>query len=969
MRGFLTILPGAFELTENDLVTLYELRVPTRWRQVANALAVDRSQRQGKRKGVPVYSLDPLLKACFSPILHTFRKSWFPEDNGRPWLFSYEPTSTSDLSVFIKDWLRAEYGSSLGEEEVNSRLECLEDTDWDWGRARIYSLMEPETDVDREVQFRAIPNYLAQKFLEGGEVYFGEDDKYALTFYQVATLNGAEFMSWPPSSVPLYSNGKRQEEEADISFVIRFRLHTVPGRKKPLVYHELLTRRWITNPLNPIPYKGIKAYIGDSRRWLDGVHQDFCFMPLVMKRYGWPSAISKLLCFNDSSCPAVDRLAANQEHNWGIPNNENLQAAIAYNNKGKAPCSAGVSPLDLASLDKAILERLPVSRCGEGVRVNINHAAVDIWGVEKKQEKPEEPELLEASEQETDATENKKNKPKPLKDAEELETPMLRPSFAAPLVFQSSLGTILILWETEPCRDTLIEEICKILCLHEQGEVVAVKQISPGVELHTITYQSDYGSFCIKTLPVNGITDYLNVEKGSEEQRLLQRLQETEKRGKEIRKYLPLGDETCGAIVEIKPKPKYIVERDSKLAIRIGVMQSGYLNQHILRIFLSTNQETSEKYISRKSRERARRAVSDLFRQFGVMPRDLVSYEVDGIDPYMWLMCFNVLRRTKKTTASNKASTVVLMVRVNPITGKVEFTTPELFQSQGWVSSYTAHSHLLSQKWDADAYVEEEPNTREDKTRKREREKRIINKFVADCLEDCLATPIDVAECPNILLMVEAQNSRNMLNWARNLDLVEISVYADSSIGDFPLELQEYITKPEDIDRISIARLREKKTTGEVPVAIVKDSPGSRTKGLFRWKGVCDETSCPLYLSVRDALNTEKYPLKTTESRLDNGSGHAANRKLLEIAIIHSGMHDADTLVALVHNLRNRWPYYADETCLPFPFPFASLAKEYAVSARDIPEVDEEDEDADSNEEEELEAVQLSLDLWGSTGI
>lgn len=121
-RGFPTILPGAFELTKDDSVTLYQLTVPTRWRRVANALAVDRSQLQGKKKGVPVYSLDRLLKASFSPILHTFRKSWYPEDNGTPWLFSYESTSTSELSLFIKDWLRAEYRSSLGEEEVNSRL-------------------------------------------------------------------------------------------------------------------------------------------------------------------------------------------------------------------------------------------------------------------------------------------------------------------------------------------------------------------------------------------------------------------------------------------------------------------------------------------------------------------------------------------------------------------------------------------------------------------------------------------------------------------------------------------------------------------------------------------------------------------------------------------------------------------------------------------------------------------------------
>lgn len=961
-RGFTTILPEAFALTKDDIVTLYQLTVPHRWRQVANALAEEHSRRQGKWKGVPVYSLDPLLKVSFSPILHAFRKSWHPEGNRRPWLFSYEPTSSSYLSLFIKDWLRSEYKKSLGDEEVNSRIESLEDSDWDWGQPRNYSLMQPETDLDRELQFKVIPSYLAQKFIAGGEVYFGEDNRYSLTFYPVATLYGVEVMSWPPSPVSLYSNGKLRQDEAYISFVIQFLLHTVPCRHKPLIYYQPSVRRWITNPIDPIPYKGIKAYIGDNRRWLDGVRQDFCFLPLAMKPYGWPAAISQLLLINGSSCPNVDVLATNPEHNWGLPN-DNLQAAIAYNNQGKAPCSPGVSPLDLASLDRAILERLPVVRCGEGVRIYINTDAADIWEVEKQPSTPQE-EGTEDPEQEIDAAEENNSKANLAKDAEQLTTPMLRPSFATPLVFQSSLRTILLLWETELCRDTLIEEICKLLCLHEHGKVVTVKTISPGVELHTINYQSESGSFCIKTLPVNGITNYLNIEKGSEGQRLLQRLQETENRSKEIRRYLPSGNDTCGAIVEIKPKPKYIVERDSKLAARIGVMQSGYLNQHIHRIVLSTNQKTEEKYVSLKSRERARRAVSDLLRQFGVMPPNLVRSDLDGIDPNMWLMWFHVIRRTKKTNASNKASTVVLMVRINAVTGKVEFTTPELFQSQGWGSSYTANSHLISQKWDIDSYFVEELTITEDSTRERKREKRIINKFIADCLQDSLLTPVDVVEQPNILLMVEAQNSRNMLDWVTNSDLVDIPVYSNSSIGKFPFELQEYITKPEDVDRIAIVRLREKKTTGEVPVAIVKDSPGSRTKGLFRWKGVCDEAAYPLYLSVRDALNTEKYPLKTTESRLDNGSGHAANRKLLEMAILHTRVYESDTLAVLVHNLRNRWPYYADETRLPIPYPFAFLAKEYAVSAKDIPKADEEDEDADSNEEEETEPIQLSLDFW-----
>lgn len=54
-----------------------------------------------------------------------------------------------------------------------------------------------------------------------------------------------------------------------------------------------------------------------------------------------------------------------------------------------------------------------------------------------------------------------------------------------------------------------------------------------------------------------------------------------------------------------------------------------------------------------------------------------------------------------------------------------------------------------------------------------------------------------------------------------------------------------------------------------------------------------------------------------------------------------------------MHNLRAHWPYFADEVSLPLPFPFATLAKEYAVGAQDAVE---------SEESEEPDELEESLD-------
>ncbi len=91
-------------------------------------------------------------------------------------------------------------------------------------------------------------------------------------------------------------------------------MQTVPWREQPIVYHHLSIRRWLTKPLNYVPYPGVKAHIGDNHRWLDGQRQAFCFIPLMMNRYGrevkWPQAISNLFSLNDSQLPDANNFVS-----------------------------------------------------------------------------------------------------------------------------------------------------------------------------------------------------------------------------------------------------------------------------------------------------------------------------------------------------------------------------------------------------------------------------------------------------------------------------------------------------------------------------------------------------------------------------------------------------------------------------------------------------------------------------------
>jgi hypothetical protein len=477
--------------------------------------------------------------------------------------------------------------------------------------------------------------------------------------------------------------------------------------------------------------------------------------------------------------------------------------------------------------------------------------------------------------------------------------------------------------------------------LSPSGETKTYETLT-GVQGKETIYEGERGFLCIKTQHIQDLTQRLDVDNpsGKGNSRQQKRINLMDERIRQIGLSLPKPEGLSGALIEIKPKQSFFPpESDPKLPLRIGAMQAGYVNQHLHAL------TGRMKWEQERDQKRVLRAVSDLLRQFGILPAPLIDPEKDGIEPNLWLTCFYVLRRTRKTTANNKASTVALMVRVNPATGIVQVTTPSLFPT--WVSYPVALGYLITEKWDVDSYADETTGEVSDEQQSSDtkREQQLLNKFVTDCLRDCLSTPIEQEKNPRVLFMAEARNARKMLTWLQNPELPP---------NDLPKALD--LTESQK-NRLWVVRLRVA-DDGEVPIGIVKDQPGSRSNigGVFRWQNVCDDAEIALYLSLRKLLKTEQDILRQSQSRLDNGSRQAGNPKLLEIAVVHHPGIERDKLAGFIHHLRGRWPYFADDVSLPFPFPFATLAKEYAVSAKDTVE---------SVNSEESEDLEESLDQQG----
>ena len=316
--------------------------------------------------------------------------------------------------------------------------------------------------------------------------------------------------------------------------------------------------------------------------------------------------------------------------------------------------------------------------------------------------------------------------------------------------------------------------------------------------------------------------------------------------------------------------------------------------------------------------------------QAGVLPEQHFIKEDDSIPERMWLTCCLVIRRTSTTTWSGLPSLVVVMVRVNPFLAEVEFTTPSLRQqnrgNNGWVPSWEIYNHLLTENWDSQLYEFGEEDLSAEETEEEENDQRLLNRFLADCLKDCLTTSIDNETDPHVLLMMDGQNARGTFKWLQNSSL---------RCGEFPNVLRRHIQRQDYQKRLHIVRCLTKGGTLETPFwNPVGSNPGSRHYGVYAWRNVCDDSEQVIYLGLRELLDSEQGVLKVNQSRLDSGKRPAGNPPLLEYDVIHSSL-DTLTLIRFLENLRSHWAYFSGTTSLPFPFPYAKHAKDYAISLRD----------------------------------
>ncbi|MDY7004519.1 MAG: DUF3962 domain-containing protein [Cyanobacteriota bacterium] len=544
---------SAWSLNEDISRLIYLLYPLPEYIEVAQKLAKERQDITNRGSSIPIRSLNPLMLASFNSIFHTLPGSW--NQSEKPWIFSTEtPQDMSRMPILVRGWLREEFTSKLGEKQVESHLDKTRNIEWQWQSKPIQlSLLNSTDEEQKNILYQAIPDYLAQEFLKQPEITLTNGQ--SLKFYRVVQLRGAELMSWPP----IETSDSNSKSKIWISLVIHFYLHTLPWRKSPVIYNQVSVRRWLTRPLwenekNYVPGEGVSVYLFNQFRWLDGIRQNPTFVKLKMSRGNnypqFPGAISELIKGKDY-LPTPQNVAAFSipENDWGRNKNQELQTTIAYNTSlGKHLCLPGVSPLDVADIDRAILESLPVERVGKTTRMKVGNTV--FWEPGKSKSRGE----------------------KTPKEPNNLSVIMQRPNEARVATFLSKLPleTILILWKTEKCRDALIDEICLVLELTNKGEVSEYKT-NTGATGKSVIYSGNDGSIRIKTQQVDNLIEPLLLD---DTLKLKQRKENAlNNRIYLLNSTLPKPEGRSGMLIEILKPDEYQKNTDPYLVTRIGAMQ------------------------------------------------------------------------------------------------------------------------------------------------------------------------------------------------------------------------------------------------------------------------------------------------------------------------------------------------------------------------------------------------------------
>ncbi|WP_376797412.1 pPIWI_RE module domain-containing protein [Thermogemmatispora sp.] len=588
--------------------------------QLREAMA-RQSRRPAEKCQVPVQVLNQAARLLIPDLISITSNAM--QQGQQPWLYGFvnperpaePPTDSAALRYLLAAWARLVYRPPF----LDRVMEAIQRTELAWrreeidlchwsqapnGTARPYR----ESGLQRiQDGFVLLPDVVAARLCQH-ELSIEHGRRFRFKRAPLAPgRHGCELVSWPP----------QREDDGQVtwywSLLVTITLQTVPFQSYPQLHLKLGVRRWVSAPLSYSPGRqACSIYLLDSLPWLPaGSHsQSFQVAPIEWcasskdregqqesdgkdkgGEFCWRGKLVELLQDQHLSQRLPDPMQLVHDPTRFLEREEGGPVAALVFRQGmkpRHPGGTGMSLLDRCCLVEHFSELLApdfvlrpeLERFAPRLSVVRlpNPFFASRQGSKKKEQQKEQDQLAEQADR---CAERRRAVAEALDEAKAL--------------------TLIIRYQSQQVRQALYQ------ALHELFGYPL--ELADGA-----TWTSPELALTVRSEPLGPVGRPLGLKEGARRQAAERWRQAIEGRAAEIAAALPKAVGCCGVLIELDNAEAFRQDGDPKVALRLGFGRQGYLTQ-----FLTPEDEPASRAKERPLPMRARMAVLDLLRQFGVL--------------------------------------------------------------------------------------------------------------------------------------------------------------------------------------------------------------------------------------------------------------------------------------------------------------------------------------------------------------
>lgn len=817
--------------------------------------------------------------------------------NTHSWLYGFigpdgeQPASPDAILLLVQAWIQTAFPKiqpatlrsivqQLTARSFQWKRETMDLTHWNYAKNGTATPYEKNSNRSG---FMLWPDLIAARLAQA-ELEWGH---HILKFKRVPTSpgqHGVELVSWPPL----------EEHENDCvwpySVLLTFTLQTVPFQSFPVLYCSVGIRRW-AGPQVYLPGKiETSVYLLDQVPWIQGLPNNQCFQVAPIRwvsvpenketgdkggsRLGWGSNLIPLLneLHIGKNVFPDPQVLANNPYSF-------LQSA-QMSSQPPVPTAAIVYREGLKPAHEAGIGFMPRDRSyfAEKIAAILQPEFAFIPPYERRTY-----ELLPVF---NPFFEEKKKVKKPPTEAEVLQA--------------KNRATTERLKSVHAAVPSL-----KIIIRYQSKEVhIALRN---AIEDLLGSPDSQRAFFTIESQPLGALGEKLSVKAGSPVTLYDRQREAISQRAADIAAQLTPAAGDIGVLIELDNEDGFDDGYDPKPALRIGFGRKGYHTQFITPQSAEVKSaKKSKDQIDTQLKERARAAVRDLLRQFGVIGslpaiQSKLNKKQENLlnipAPLHYLGAW--LIKSTKASPTHIAQEIPVLVHMASNSWGIEVLAPGW---DDWLSYRKAQLTLLTQPA-VKVFKPEE-----------------ITQFLLETLDSCLPNFGDT------ILFCHAQNLRSTWKWLGN-ELITKAL---------PEELKQH-------DRLRIVRLR----TGEPETPEWYAQKGldefGFASGIFEmgfggqvFAGLQKKplTMKELSVGASKALPQKKVDKKTQEEKVfdPRPDVRAWNPGICEFTISCSRPEDALMCAVVTNELRDHFAaHFRSPTVYPIPLHLASLLNPYVL--------------------------------------